>query len=129
MGGRPAIAMVAGAGLTTGTPVAVACKLPSNRVMELNHRPPRKLPANKPVVAYDFDGASEVCLDNQTRFLVRLDHENAAVERILLLARDPNLRAEFGERGRKLVLENSPVEKMVETFYRLYQDLLTGIRP
>jgi glycosyltransferase involved in cell wall biosynthesis len=90
---------------------------------------PQALAAGKPVVAYDFDGASEVCLDNQTGFLVRLDHENAAVERILLLARDPNLRAEFGQRGRKLVLENFPVEKMVETFYQLYQKLLSGIRP
>lgn len=90
---------------------------------------PQALAAGKPVVAYDYDGANEICLENQTGFLVRLGHENAAAERILLLARDPKLRAEFGERGRTLVRENFPVEKMVATFYRLYQDLLAKHQP
>ncbi len=85
---------------------------------------PQALAAGKPVIAYDYDGANEICLDNQTGFLIRFGHENAAVERILLLASDPKLRASLGERGRKLVQENFPVEKMVATFYRLYQDLL-----
>jgi len=32
---------------------------------------PQALAAAKPVVAYDFDGADEVCLENETGFLVR----------------------------------------------------------
>jgi glycosyltransferase involved in cell wall biosynthesis len=86
---------------------------------------PQALAAGKPVIAYDYDGASEICLDNQTGFLIRSGHENAAVERLLLLAQDSELRAQFGARGRKLVEENFPVAQMVEIFYRLYQDLLT----
>lgn len=86
---------------------------------------PQALAAGKPVIAYDYDGANEICLDNQTGFLIRSGHENAAVERLLLLAQDSELRAQFGARGRKLVEENFPVEQMVETFYRLYQDLRT----
>ena len=31
---------------------------------------PQALAAGKPVVAYDCDGAQEVCLDNETGFLV-----------------------------------------------------------
>jgi len=85
---------------------------------------PQALAAGKPVVSYDFDGANEICLDNQTGFLVRLGHENAAAERILLLARDPKLRAEFGQRGQKLVRENFTVEKMVDDQHALYQRLL-----
>jgi glycosyltransferase involved in cell wall biosynthesis len=84
---------------------------------------PQALAAGKPVVAYDYDGAGEVCLDNQTGFLIRLGHENAAVERILLLARDPKLRAELGQRGQKFVRENFAVEQMVNTIYHLYQQL------
>ncbi|MGC3959058.1 MAG: glycosyltransferase [Verrucomicrobiota bacterium] len=90
---------------------------------------PQALAAGKPVIAYDYDGANEMCLDNQTGFLVRFGHENGVAERILLLARDPKLRAEFGTYGRSLVCENFPVEKMVATFYHLYQDLLTKHRP
>lgn len=90
---------------------------------------PQALAAGKPVIAYDYDGANEICLDGQTGFLVRSGHENAAAERLLLLARDPELRAKLGAHGRKLVQENFPVEQMVETFYRLYQDLLAQHRP
>lgn len=84
---------------------------------------PQALAAGKPVVAYDFDGANEVCLDNQTGFIVRLGHENAAAERILMLAHNPELRAEFGHRGQKLVCENFAVEKMVSQLHQLYLQL------
>lgn len=86
---------------------------------------PQALAAGKPVIAYDYDGANEICLDNQTGFLIRFGHENAVVERLQLLAQDSELCAQFGARGRELVEANFPVEQMVETFYRLYQDLLT----
>lgn len=85
---------------------------------------PQALAAGKPVVAYDFDGANEVCLDNQTGFIVRLGHENAAAERLLLLARNPELRAEFGQRGQKLVRENFAVDAMVSQLLQLYRRLL-----
>lgn len=86
---------------------------------------PQALAAGKPVIAYDYDGANEVCFDNQTGFLVRLGHINAAAERILLLARDPKLRAEFGQRGQKLVRENFAVEAMVSQLFQLYKRLLS----
>jgi glycosyltransferase involved in cell wall biosynthesis len=85
---------------------------------------PQALAAGKPVVAYDFDGANEVCLDNQTGFIVRLGHENAAAERLLLLAQNPQLRAEFGQRGQKLVVENFAVEKMITRLHQIYLKLI-----
>ncbi|HRI16880.1 MAG TPA: glycosyltransferase family 4 protein, partial [Verrucomicrobiota bacterium] len=86
---------------------------------------PQALAAAKPVVSYDFDGANEICLDNQTGFLVKTGHENAAAERILLLARDSKLRAELGQRGQDFVRANFEVEQMVEKIYEIYQYLVS----
>jgi glycosyltransferase involved in cell wall biosynthesis len=85
---------------------------------------PQALAAGKPVVSYDFDGANEVCLDGQTGFLVKQGHETAVVERLLLLASDPKLRAELGHRGQRFVRENFEVTDMVENIYARYETLL-----
>jgi glycosyltransferase involved in cell wall biosynthesis len=86
---------------------------------------PQALAAGKPVVAYDFDGANEICHDGSTGFIVKQGHENAAAERLLLLARDPQLRAQFGAAGQQYVRENFAVTDMVEKIYALYQKLLS----
>jgi glycosyltransferase involved in cell wall biosynthesis len=86
---------------------------------------PQALAAGKPVVAYDFDGANEICHDGSTGFIVKQGHENAAAERLLLLARDPQLRAQFGAAGQQYVSANFAVTDMVEKIYVLYQKLLS----
>ena len=48
---------------------------------------PQALAAAKPVVAYDFDGADEICLDGQTGFLVRTGDVNAARTTIVATCR------------------------------------------
>ncbi len=87
---------------------------------------PQALAAGKPVVAYDFDGADEICLENETGFLIRTGNVDAAAEKLLRLATDAGLRARFGERGRKFVQEHFTVEKLVEEQYALYLKLATG---
>src|SRR4029079_13947625 len=67
---------------------------------------PQALAAGKPVVAYGFDGADEICLENETGFLVRTGDVVAAAGSLLRLATDAGLRARLGERGRKFVQEN-----------------------
>lgn len=89
---------------------------------------PQALAAAKPVVAYDFDGADEICLDNRTGFLVRMGHINGVAERLLLLAGDPGLRAELGHCGQEFVRANFSVAQMVEIQHQLYLRLL-GQRP
>jgi len=84
---------------------------------------PQALAAGKPVVAYDCDGACEVCIENETGFLIRPHHHLKLTERLLHLAHDKNLRAQFGERGRELVKQNFSVEKMVDALYSLYTKL------
>jgi glycosyltransferase involved in cell wall biosynthesis len=87
---------------------------------------PQALAAGRPVVAYDFDGANEICHDGTTGFIVKQGHENAAAERLLLLARDPQLRAQFGATGQQYVRENFAVTDMVEKIYALYQKHLAA---
>ena len=84
---------------------------------------PQALAAGKPVIAYDFDGADEVCLENETGFLVRTGDVATVARRLLQLAGDAALRRRLGGRGRQFVRDNFPVEKMVDTIYDLYLKL------
>jgi glycosyltransferase involved in cell wall biosynthesis len=81
------------------------------------------LACGKPVVAYDCDGAREVCVDSQTGFLIRPGHLSHLTERLSLLARDAGLREQLGRRGQEFVRENFSVERMVDALYNLYQQL------
>jgi len=85
---------------------------------------PQALAAAKPVIAYDFDGADEVCLENQTGFVVRTGDTGAVAERLLQFAGDVGLREKFGRAGRAFVKENFSVEKMVDDQYDVYMKLV-----
>jgi len=85
---------------------------------------PQALAAARPVVAFDCDGAREVCLDNETGFLIQPGDLEALAERLLKLAEDEKLRERFGRQGRTLVAELFPVAKMVDAQYDLYLKLL-----
>jgi len=84
---------------------------------------PQALAAGKPVIAYDFDGAEEICRENETGFLIRTGDIETAAQKLLQLARDGELRKKFGERGQNFVRENFSVEKMVADQYTVYQKL------
>lgn len=84
---------------------------------------PQALAAGKPVVAYDFDGADEVCLENETGFIVRTGDTYAAAQRLLQLANDSALRKKLGQRGQQFVKDNFSIEKMVEDQYTVYLKL------
>ena len=84
---------------------------------------PQALAAAKPVVAVDCDGASEVCRDGQTGFLIQPGDLTGMKNRLLQLADNPALCKQFGESGRSFVRENFAVEKMVDAIYNLYLKL------
>jgi glycosyltransferase involved in cell wall biosynthesis len=92
---------------------------------------PQALAAGKPVIAYDCDGAREVCFDGQTGFLIIPGDLPALKSRLLQLAGDAALCRKFGIAGSDFVRENFAVEKMVDAIYNLYQKLAaaSGIRP
>lgn len=85
---------------------------------------PQAMAAGKPVVAYDCDGAGEVCLDGNTGHLIE-PGDLAKLEACLArLAEDPAHRSALGQAGRALVKEEFTVEQLVERQYALYQRLL-----
>lgn len=84
---------------------------------------PQALAAGKPVVAYNFDGADEICLDGRTGFIVPTGDIDTAAQRLLRLAENPVLREEFGQTGKAHVKENFSIEKMVNGQYDVYMRL------
>jgi glycosyltransferase involved in cell wall biosynthesis len=89
---------------------------------------PQALAAGKPVVAYDFDGADEVCLEGETGFLVHTGDTATVAQRLLQLAGDAPLRERLGRRGQQFVRENFAVEQMVDNLYALYLKLAADVK-
>ena len=81
---------------------------------------PQALAAAKPVVAYDCDGAGEVCRDGETGFLVRPDDHATLVRRLAELATSPDLRTRLGETGRTFVRDRFTIERLVDDQHALY---------
>jgi len=85
---------------------------------------PQALAGGKPVIAYDFDGADEVCIPDQTGFLVRTGDVASVTKHLSTLASDPALRVRLGSRGRELVAKEFRVEDMIEKIHRHYLRLV-----
>jgi glycosyltransferase involved in cell wall biosynthesis len=86
---------------------------------------PQALAAGKPIVAYDCDGAREVCLDGETGFLLKPRNLDGLIAKLLVLAGNPDLCRRLGQRGQELVRQWFSIERMIEDLYSLYQKLLT----
>jgi glycosyltransferase involved in cell wall biosynthesis len=99
------------------------CLAHLSRREALSRALPQALAAGKPVIAYDFDGADEVCLDGQTGFLAGMGDVATVSRRLAQLARDPELGAQLGERGREFVRNNFSTELLVERTLNLYRQL------
>lgn len=84
---------------------------------------PQALAASRPIIAYDCDGAREVCLDGQTGFLIKRGDLGALRQKILQLAAEPGLRQQLGNAGRQFVRERFSIERMVDDLYMLYHRL------
>ncbi len=85
---------------------------------------PQALAAGKPVVAFDCDGAREVCIDETTGILLAPGDLHGLTESLVRLADDPRLRCRLGEAGRELVRKEFTIQIMVERLHSLYQKLL-----
>lgn len=84
---------------------------------------PQALAAAKPVIAYDCDGAKEVCIDNETGFLLQPGNLNGLVDRLLRVAGDAALRERLGRIGQEFVRKRFSVEQMVDQLHSLYLKL------
>ncbi len=84
---------------------------------------PQALAAARPIVSYDCDGAEEVCLQEETGFLVPPHNLEALADRIVQLANDAALRERLGRRGQDFAKQWFPVERMVDSLDALYRRL------
>ena len=84
---------------------------------------PQALAASRPIIAYDCDGAREVCLDGQTGFLIKPGDLGELRRKILQLAADPAVRERFGNAGKQFVQERFSTDRMVDDLYLLYHRL------
>jgi glycosyltransferase involved in cell wall biosynthesis len=84
---------------------------------------PQALAAARPVTAYDCDGAGEVCIDNETGFLVPPGDRETLARRLLQLAGDPALRRRLGTHGREFVRPRFSIDNMLNELQALYLQL------
>ena len=84
---------------------------------------PQAMAAAKPVVAYDADGAREVCINGKTGFLLPVGDRTGLSRALTRLAQEAQLREQFGSAGRELVRREFEAETMVGRIYQLYQKL------
>lgn len=87
------------------------------------------LAAGRPVVATRVGGVPDVVDDGETGFLVRPADTHAMAERLEILARDPERRAEMGRLGRERVLQRYSVTRLVDDVDALYRELLGETSP
>ncbi|MGD0537324.1 MAG: glycosyltransferase family 4 protein [Verrucomicrobiota bacterium] len=87
---------------------------------------PQALAAGRPVVAYNCDGAAEVCFDEQTGFLIQPGDLPTLRDQLVRLASAPGLRAQLGANGRAFVEANFDVGNMTREIFALYERLLAS---
>jgi len=78
----------------------------------------------KPIIATNVGGNKEEVAPEETGLLVEPKNAPALVYNIQRLVDNPKLRATMGKNARKFVLENLTVGKRVESFIKIYNNLL-----
>ncbi len=81
---------------------------------------PQAMAAGRPLLAYNLDGAPEVCRDNETGFLIAPNDQAGLVSRLLQLQNDPSLRRRLGARGQALAQAEFSDAKMADSIHHLY---------
>jgi glycosyltransferase involved in cell wall biosynthesis len=84
------------------------------------------LAAERPVVATRVGGVPDVVRDGEDGFLVEAGATDDLADRLGRLARDPDLRARMGRKGRERVLPRYAVDRLVDDVDELYRSLLSG---
>jgi glycosyltransferase involved in cell wall biosynthesis len=84
---------------------------------------PQALAMGKPCVSFDIDGAPEVVIPHRTGYLVAPEDAAGLADAISRLLDDPQLRAQMGAEGRRLVDPAFRAETMVRQISEVYQML------
>ena len=86
---------------------------------------PQALICGKPIVSYDIDGAREVCIDDETGYLVPARSIEPLSAAIVKLANDASLRERLGAAGRVRFASQFRHEVMTERIREVYRRVLT----
>lgn len=89
---------------------------------------PRTLPqamgCGKPVIAFDVDGAREVCRNQETGFLLPAEDVPGLATAVIRVLQDSVLATRLGVQGREFVREQFTEERMVRKIDELYRQLM-----
>ena len=80
--------------------------------------------ASLPVVATDTGGVKEAVQEGESGFIVPLGDVKKMSERVIALLKGPELRKQFGEKGRLSLGNNFSLKNMVEQTNELYVGLI-----
>lgn len=84
--------------------------------------------AGLPAVATDVGGNGEVIENEVTGLLVPSGDEEAMSRALGRLAGDPGLRRKMGDAARSRIAERYSVERMVEQYIGVYDEMLPGVK-
>jgi glycosyltransferase involved in cell wall biosynthesis len=77
-----------------------------------------------PSVVTRVGGNPEAITDGENGFLVPVEDDAAAAERLLYLLRNPQLRVEIGKNGRNSVQARFSADMMIQKLINVYRDLI-----
>lgn len=89
----------------------------SNAIMEA-------MLAGLPIVATDVGGNNEMIIDGETGFLCSLNDTNVLAKRVIGLINDEDKAKRMGENGKKRILNEFSIEKMMRETEDIYMKLL-----
>lgn len=90
---------------------------------------PQALICGKPIVSYDIDGAPEVCISDETGFLVPSRSINELADAVGRLCADETLRRRLGNTGRERFTNQFRHEFMTERIREIYSQVLAADKP
>jgi len=79
----------------------------------------------KPVIATSVEGTVELVVDSETGLLVPMQNPQALEDAMLTMLENPELIDKYGQNGRHRVDEKFSLEKQIQEFETMYDQLLT----
>jgi len=77
--------------------------------------------SGKPIMATGFTGAYESIIDGETGYIVPIGDSQRVAGKILHLLKNPDLAAEMGARGQKLVMQRFNKDKILQEYRRMWE--------